>query len=257
MSTPMPVPGSPAYPSGLQIPAAPPVAPNSGAGPVPTWPTQSPQAIPSPAYHLPPSASADRGDFHVPTVDETVAQPVASSEIAERTTASGLEPALNAGREPTFAGTGLDTARLWTLDQQSRPLGDLDGDLFLLDFFGSWCGPCRRCIPKLNDLESRYGNSGVRVIGIACEYGDQQDAVAAAEEIRRQAQIHYAVLASPLDEPCAVRDHFHVQRYPTLVLINRQGQILFQGSSGDAKTFTALERAIQQAVSPSAYAARK
>ena len=158
--------------------------------------------------------------------------------------------------EPTlaFAGTGLERETLFTSAGEARSLGRLTGDLILLDFFGGWCGPCRRCVPKLNALHQRFGVQGLQVIGVACESGSQADAIVRAEETRRELAIDYAVLASPLDEPSAVRDRFGVHRYPTLVLLDRRGRILFRGTGGGAETFARLESAIRFSLSSSAVA---
>ncbi|MFO0944337.1 MAG: redoxin family protein [Planctomycetota bacterium] len=148
-----------------------------------------------------------------------------------------------------FAGTSLATATLFTPSLQERSLGELKGELILLDFFGSWCGPCRRAVPKLNGLHRRYGEQGLWVIGVACEHGDAEEAAKQAESARRELAIEYPVLVSPMDEPSAVRDYFQVTKYPTLVLLTREGKVLFEGTGGDPETIARLEQAIRQGVS--------
>lgn len=185
-----------------------------------------------------------------PTETETVnEQPLDGSS---RDIASEVLAPRSAARDTNtvaFAGTSLATATLFTPTLRERPLGELKGDLILLDFFGSWCGPCRRAVPKLNGLHRRYSSQGLWVIGVACEHGGAEDAVRQAENVRRELAIEYPILVSPMDEPSTVREYFHVTKYPTLVLLTREGKVLFEDTGGDPDTFARLEQAIRQAVS--------
>jgi thiol-disulfide isomerase/thioredoxin len=44
--------------------------------------------------------------------------------------------------------------------------GDLKGKVVILDFWASWCGPCKESFPVLNELKAKYGNQGLVIIGI-------------------------------------------------------------------------------------------
>lgn len=151
-------------------------------------------------------------------------------------------------RTLAFSGTPLESMELLTLSGQSRPLGRLSGELILLDFFGSWCGPCRQCVPKLNAIHRDYASRGLQLIGVACEHGEVSEAIQSADVVRRQLAIEYAVLVSPMEQPSALRDHFNVSSYPTLVLLDHSGKVLFEGTGGSAATIAALRRAIEQAL---------
>ena len=48
-------------------------------------------------------------------------------------------------------------------------LHDIDADLIVLDFWGSWCQPCRKSIPHLIEIQQKFAGKRVQVIGIACE----------------------------------------------------------------------------------------
>lgn len=157
-------------------------------------------------------------------------------------------PSAPAAKSLAFVGTGLENASVTTLDMQTRRLGELDGDLIILDFFGSWCGPCRRSIPMLNGLHRRYGSRGIQVVGVACEHGSLQQAVGSAERVRRDLAIEYGVVVTALESPSVVRDYFRVQAYPTLVLLDRRGTILFHHVGGDEAGLSRLDATIQQAL---------
>ncbi|HXI03514.1 MAG TPA: TlpA disulfide reductase family protein [Candidatus Saccharimonadales bacterium] len=55
---------------------------------------------------------------------------------------------------------------------------DLKGKILVIDVWGTWCGPCRRVIPHLIDLQNRFGSRGVMVIGISAEQGDSEEEAA-------------------------------------------------------------------------------
>jgi thiol-disulfide isomerase/thioredoxin len=157
-------------------------------------------------------------------------------------------PGAAAAPKVAFAGTGLEFARVYDLNGTQWPLGALDGDVILLDFFGSWCGPCRKSIPHLNELDARYGNRGLRIVGVACEYGDAATAVKSANDAKTRLDIRYHVVVSPMDDASAVRDYFKVGSYPTVILLDRQGRVLHQATGLDPATIAQLERAIEAAL---------
>lgn len=211
---------------------------------VPDRPQPAFQPTPAPAVVAsaqPASSNLLRNDLRDQAPKPT---PAAPKQSPQRTV---LQNASATYRE-AFVGSPLATMELLTTDGQSRPLGQLSGELILLDFFGSWCGPCRQCVPKLNEIYREYQPLGLQLVGIACEHGSPSEAVASALNVRRQLNIEYPVLVSPMEADSPVRDHFNVTRYPTLVLLDRSGRILFEGAGGGPATFAHLRRAIEKAL---------
>jgi cytochrome c biogenesis protein CcmG/thiol:disulfide interchange protein DsbE len=107
-------------------------------------------------------------------------------------------------------------AEKWLTD---RP--DLKGKFLLLDFWATWCGPCRRSIPQLNALYSRFKDRLV-VIGLSNE---TEQAVRKMTEPR----IEYPVV---IDTRQRASTAFGVERIPHAVLIDPNGIVRFEGHPG-------------------------
>ncbi|MBY0588385.1 redoxin family protein [bacterium] len=204
---------------------------------------------------LPGSSDLKLDDFSSPSSSAasgpigTTASPLAGVKAMPASSGS-VRPKL------AFGGTGLEYARVYDLDGKKQPVGALAGDLILLDFFGSWCGPCRRAIPALNELHDRYAAMGLHIVGVACEYGQTSAALKSADDAVRQFSIRYPVVVSPMEEPSELRDHFQVSAYPTVVLVDRAGKVYFKGEGGDPQSLRSLDAAIQRALSGGRVASR-
>ena len=89
------------------------------------------------------------------------------------------------------------------------------GHVVVVDFFGSWCGPCRAEQPDLNNIASTYQGKGVDFIGIAMR--DDPVAVAGFEQNYR---VPYPAL---LDNDGSLAAGYDVTSPPTIIVINRKG----------------------------------
>jgi len=138
------------------------------------------------------------------------------------------------------------------LDGKAVRLKDLDSDFVLLDFWGTWCGPCRESIPRLVEMQSRYGAKSLKVVGVATEH----DATTAQRASRvdamgRSLGVNYPLLLSEADgKPCPLQEALNVQAYPTLILLDRSGRILWRGTGAEGVTLSTLERVIAARTDP-------
>ena len=78
---------------------------------------------------------------------------------------TGSQPAVLAERVPEF--------QLADRDGTPRSLADWQGKSLVVNFWATWCAPCRREIPLLGELQRQYGPDGFQVIGIAADYRDK------------------------------------------------------------------------------------
>ena len=95
-------------------------------------------------------------------------------------------------------------------------IGSLHGHVVLLDFWATWCAPCRVVIPKLGDLQSRYGAQGLNVLGVSTE--DAQDVALFAQRMA----MHYGVAS---DRHGVTSRTYGVVSLPTLVVIDKRGVV--------------------------------
>jgi len=139
--------------------------------------------------------------------------------------------------------------RLPNLDGEIVSFKDVDADLILLDFWGSWCKECRKSIPHLSELQARYGENRLRVIGVACERGSsQQERQASAAKAARSLKINYSVLVSSMDRACPVQKGMQIQFYPTMVLLDRTGHVLHREQGATDTTLARIDNAIANAL---------
>ena len=106
---------------------------------------------------------------------------------------------------------------LKTLDGQEITLSKLKGKVILLDFWATWCGPCRESIPHLIHLYKTYQKNGLEVIGMNLDRGD-------IETVRRFAKamnISYPIVSTPEE----VSRNFGITGLPTAVFIDKEGKV--------------------------------
>ena len=93
---------------------------------------------------------------------------------------------------------GTSVAKMgWELSDGTHDiLADYKGKVLVLDFYATWCGPCRRSIPQLIELQRRHERDGLKVVGL--NVGGQED-LEKVSDFARELQIQYT-LALPDNE---------------------------------------------------------
>ena len=135
------------------------------------------------------------------------------------------------------------------LDGKMVSMHDIDADVILLDFWGSWCAPCRTSIPHLAELQATMGPKRLQVVGIACEKGSTlpERRVSASKAIQ-ELGITYPVLLSSKEGTCPVQQALQIQFYPTMIVLDRDGKLLAREQGATEATMARIDRAINTAL---------
>ncbi len=120
-------------------------------------------------------------------------------------------------------------------------LRDLRGRVVYLDFWASWCGPCKQSFPWMNSLQQRYGAQGLQVVAVNL---DERN-----EDARRFLAKVPAQFRVAFDGAGDTPKRYAILGMPTSVLIGADGRVLKVHSGFNADDTAALESAIQQALS--------
>lgn len=106
---------------------------------------------------------------------------------------------------------------------QEQPVLDLnayEGQVVLLDFWASWCGPCRESFPWMSETEKKYHDKGFAVLGVNLD----KDA-ASAEDFLRRFPAEFKII---FDATGAIAEQYHLMAMPSSFLIDRTGHVRYK-----------------------------
>lgn len=119
------------------------------------------------------------------------------------------------------AQTSLDI-EVKNLDGESTTLAqEIKGEIIVLDFWTTWCKPCIRSIPKLVTLSEKFEESQVQFIGVNEDNSRNEHKV---KPLVESLEIPYTVI---LDAEQVLLAAYKVRAYPTLLILNKAGEVLY------------------------------
>lgn len=131
-----------------------------------------------------------------------------------------------ASRDYPPLASGLAEAVLPLLDGTSTKLADKKGKVLLVNIWGTWCGPCRAEMPMFMELQDKYRDKGLEVIGV--NIGDGTGGSESTDEIKRfveDKKLNYTVTAST---PALNKDFYnisHQEVVPQTIIVDREGRL--------------------------------
>ena len=145
-------------------------------------------------------------------------------------------------RTPQTAPSFQLPARTFPARGGTASLDSLRGQVVLVDFWASWCVPCRRSFPWMDSLVTRYGSRGFSVVAINLDKGRD-----AAERFLAE---HPASFTIAFDPAGKTAEAYGVAAMPTSFLIDRDGTIVHTHVGFDPKKTAAIEALITEKLEP-------
>jgi len=124
------------------------------------------------------------------------------------------------GRKKSAIGSTVDDFTLNDPKNNPMKFSSLKGKYVLIDFWGSWCGPCHKAFPRLKELYSKYNDKGFEILGIATE----SDIDAWTKDIVKS-ELPWLQMVDDKTKKVSQKQ-FAVTEYPTTVLIDPNGKII-------------------------------
>jgi peroxiredoxin len=135
-------------------------------------------------------------------------------------------------------GDKAPAIKLVTTSGQPVTLANYRGYVLVMDFFATWCIPCKESIPHLNSLNKKYGRQGLQVLGVSVDEGNDRE----VKDFVLTRKISYPVAVAG-DE---LQADYGLRSIPTIYVINKKGMVAekFQGYSD--QTAKAIEDTIKR-----------
>jgi thiol-disulfide isomerase/thioredoxin len=132
---------------------------------------------------------------------------------------------------------GLDLPRA---DGSALRAAELDGKVVLVDFWASWCAPCRKSFPFLGELQARYGGEGFTVVGINVDEERSE-----ADRFLAETPAAFPIVFDPAGETPA---DFGVKGMPSSYLIDRAGKVILVHKGFRERDKAELEAKVKEAL---------
>jgi len=136
---------------------------------------------------------------------------------------------------------------LTALNDSIYKLSELEGKVVLINFWATWCGPCRMEIPEFNELYNSYHEKGLEILGISISDNKKQ-----LKNFTKSFAVDYHLLYGNTREMNEIlREYGGVYAVPSSFLIDYQGKIVWKYPGAilkdyDPRTFTSLVYEIEK-----------
>jgi len=127
---------------------------------------------------------------------------------------------LSAGVTPVSVGNASDF--YWYNSKgEKNSLGDLKGKTVLINFWATWCGPCKAELPDLENLSKAYSSRGLVVVGVSVDRGE--NLLTDVSEFASRTGLTYQIV---IDKDDIAGAYGNINAIPTSFLIGKNGKVI-------------------------------
>lgn len=119
------------------------------------------------------------------------------------------------GSKEQTSQSGVTDFSLFSLDGEEYTLSELKGQVVIIDFWATWCPPCRNSIPTFIRLYEKYHEQGFTILGVGLD--DEQALV----DFQKQMEITYPIFVGDKD----LAKDYGVTGIPKTIFIDKKGEI--------------------------------
>ncbi|AJE04461.1 TlpA disulfide reductase family protein [Geobacter pickeringii] len=121
---------------------------------------------------------------------------------------------------------------------QPITLNNYKGYVLVIDFFATWCPPCREAIPHLMTLNRKYAKQGLQILGLSLDEGDEQG----VRDFITSKRINYPIALASQD----IQADYGLRSLPTVYVVSKKGVVAEKFQGGSEETLRTMESLIKK-----------
>lgn len=161
--------------------------------------------------------------------------------VATAAVPSGVHAATSAAAftaAPSAAEAALGRRPLRMLDGSKTTLASMRGQVVVVNFWASWCAPCRRELPRLDAFHREMASQGARVVAVSIDEN--------ADNAARFARGSRLTMPIAHDGPSGLARELNLRAVPATLVLDREGRIAWSTGRSDDAELAKLESVVRR-----------